>query len=200
MSGEVEKPAKQDRDVARRSLKGRKLGDRRLRIERPHSEFFRYSGHGQLTAKATASAPETPLGRAWARAKTVLIGRPLASEEESSERLSKTKALAVFSSDAISSSTYASEEILLILVAAGTGALAFSLPVAVSIALLLLIVSTSYRQICRAYPSGAAPMPSPGATSAAGRAPRRRGPAVRLRHDGRGLDRGRRCGDHVGGA
>ena len=91
----------------RRPLSGRKIGDRRVRAERPHSAYFRYTGPGQLTAKPAASAPKTGLGRAWARVKAIAIGRPLASEEEIGERLSKTKALAVFSSDAISSSAYA---------------------------------------------------------------------------------------------
>ncbi len=138
----------------RRPVAGRKLGDRRIVIERPHSAYFRYTGPGQLTAKPAASAPTTRLGRLSARVKSILIGRPLASEEDITERLPKTKALAVFSSDAISSSTYASEEILLILAAGGAAAVAFSVPIAIGIALLLLIVSTSYRQICYAYPSG----------------------------------------------
>ena len=64
------------------------------------------------------------------------------------------KALAIFSSDPISSSAYATEEILRVLVLAGTGALLLSLPIAAAIALLLAIVSTSYRQIGYAYPSG----------------------------------------------
>jgi amino acid transporter len=138
----------------RRPLQGRKLGDRRVRVERPTNPYFRWSGPGQLTARPAASAPTTSLGRARVAAKRILIGRPLASEEEMGERLSKTKALAVFSSDAISSSTYASEEILLILVIAGTAGIVFSIPIAIAIAGLLLIVSTSYRQICHAYPSG----------------------------------------------
>ncbi len=138
----------------RRPLQGRKPGDRRVRVERPHSAYFRWSGPGQLVAKEAASAPTTPIGRAWAAAKRVLIGRPLANEEEITERLPKKKALAIFSSDAISSSTYASEEILLILVTAGATAVTFSVPIAIGIAALLLIVSTSYRQICHAYPSG----------------------------------------------
>ena len=138
----------------RRPIQGRKPGDRRVRVERPHSVYFRWSGPGQLTAKAAASAPTTPVGRWYASAKRRLIGRPLANEEDITERLPKAKALAIFSSDAISSSTYASEEILLILVAAGAAGVAFSVPVAIGIALLLLIVSTSYRQICYAYPSG----------------------------------------------
>ncbi len=138
----------------RRPLSGRKIGDRRLRVERPHSAYFRYTGPGQLTAKRAASAPKTGLGRAWARLKSIAIGRPLASEEEIGERLSKTKALAVFSSDAISSSAYASEEILRILVLAGGAAVVWSVPVALAIAGLLVIVTTSYRQVCHAYPSG----------------------------------------------
>jgi amino acid transporter len=84
----------------------------------------------------------------------VLFGRPLASEEEIGERLPKKKALAIFSSDAISSSAYATEEILRVLVLAGAGALILSLPIAFAIALLLAVVSTSYRQIGYAYPSG----------------------------------------------
>ncbi len=138
----------------RRPLSGRKVGDRRVRIERPHSAYFRYTGPGQLTAKRSANVPKTSLGRAWARVKEVAIGRPLASEEEIGERLSKTKALAVFSSDAISSSAYASEEILRILVLAGGAAVFWSVEVAVAIAILLVIVTTSYRQVCHAYPSG----------------------------------------------
>jgi amino acid transporter len=138
----------------RRPLHGRKIGDRRVRIERPFAPYFRWSGPGALTARPAASAPTGRTGRAYAAVKRVLIGRPLANEEDITERLPKTKALAVFSSDAISSSTYASEEILLILVTGGTAALAFSIPIAIGIALLLLVVSTSYRQICYAYPSG----------------------------------------------
>ena len=135
-------------------IKGRKPADRRVRIERPHASFFRYTGPGQLVARQAASQPTTPVGRALARVRMVLFGRPLASEEEIGERLPKKKALAIFSSDAISSSAYATEEILRVLVLAGAGALILSLPIAVAIALLLAVVSTSYRQIGYAYPSG----------------------------------------------
>ncbi|HET9682083.1 MAG TPA: APC family permease, partial [Candidatus Limnocylindrales bacterium] len=96
----------------------------------------------------------TAFGRGFARLRAFLFGRPLSIHEEIAERLSKTKALAIFSSDAISSSAYATEEILRVLVLAGTGALLLSLPIAAAIALLLAVVSTSYRQIGSAYPSG----------------------------------------------
>ena len=138
----------------RRQLKGRKTGDRRVRVERPHSPYFRYAGPGELVAREAASMPRTPTGRAVARLRHVVFGRPLANEEEVGERLSKTKALAIFSSDAISSSAYATEEILRVLVIAGAGALLVSVQVAIAIALLLAVVSISYRQVCRAYPNG----------------------------------------------
>jgi amino acid transporter len=137
-----------------KQLKGRKLGDRRVRIDRPHSQYFRYTGEGTLVAKEAASVPRTPAGRLLARIRGVLFGRPLSIHEEITERLSKTKALAIFSSDPISSSAYATEEVLRALVVAGTGALFLSLPIAAGVATLLAVVAISYRQIVHAYPSG----------------------------------------------
>src|SRR6187431_2555556 len=138
----------------RRQLKGRKSGDRRVRVERPHSPYFRYTGPNELVAREAASAPRTARGRALARVRQVVFGRPLANEEEIGERLSKRKALAIFSSDAISSSAYATEEILRVLVLAGASALFFAIHVSIAIALLLAVVAVSYRQVCRAYPNG----------------------------------------------
>ncbi|MDQ3126969.1 MAG: APC family permease [Chloroflexota bacterium] len=138
----------------RRPLQGRKPGDRRVRVERPHSALFRWTGPGQLTAKEAASVPKTRTGRLFARAKALLLGRPLSSEAEIGERLSKKKALAIFSSDAISSSAYATEEILRVLILGGIAALAWGLWVSVAIAVLLIAVAISYRQICIAYPTG----------------------------------------------
>ena len=139
----------------RRPLPGRKLADRRVRVERPHSPYFRYTGPGQMVAKQAASMPLTRAGRLIFRGRSMVFGRPLASEEEIGERLAKKKALAIFSSDAISSSAYATEEILRVLIIAGAaGALAYSIGVSIAIALLLTVVSFSYRQVCRAYPNG----------------------------------------------
>ena len=138
----------------RKPIQGRKPADRRIRVERPHSAFFRYTGPGQLVAKPAASRPTTPLGAAVSRVKQAVFGRPLANEEEIGERLSKKLALPIFSSDAISSSAYATDEILRVLVLAGAAALAISVEVAVAITILLTVVSFSYRQVCRAYPSG----------------------------------------------
>src|SRR4051812_1176521 len=138
----------------RQPLRGRRPGDLRVRVDRPHSPYFRYTGPGTLVAKPAAIAPKTRAGQAIADIKRALIGRPLATEEEIGERLSKKKALAIFSSDAISSSAYATDEILHVLIVAGAIGLAASINVALAIALMLAIVSTSYRQICYAYPSG----------------------------------------------
>jgi amino acid transporter len=111
-------------------------------------------GPGTLVAKPAANVALTPTGRFVNRVRAVVFGRPLSTEEEISERLSKTKALAIFSSDAISSSAYATEEILRVLLLAGASALFLSLQVAVAITILLAVVSVSYRQVCRAYPNG----------------------------------------------
>jgi amino acid transporter len=138
----------------RRPLQGRKPGDRRVRLERPHAPYFRYTGKGQLTAREAASAPTTATGRVWATIRGFFVGRPLASEDELGERLSKKKALAIFSSDAISSSAYATEEILRVLILGGAVAMAFGLEISIAIAVLLIAVALSYRQICIAYPTG----------------------------------------------
>ena len=89
--------------------------------------------------------------------KRVLIGRPLATSESDHQRLPKSIALPTFSSDAISSTAYATEEILFV-IAAGASSLALGLgrlvPLAIVVAILLAIVSISYRQTIFAYPSG----------------------------------------------
>jgi amino acid transporter len=86
--------------------------------------------------------------------KQFLLGKSLPTSAHSEERLSNAAALAVLSSDALSSVAYATEEILLVLVAAGSSALGLSLPIAVAIIILLGIVVLSYRQTIRAYPKG----------------------------------------------
>src|SRR5215218_3645519 len=136
------------------ALKGRLPGDRRVRVDRPHARYFRYADQGRLVAREAASRPRTPAGRALARGRAVLFGRPLSIHEEIGERLSKFKALAIFSSDAISSSAYATEEILRVLVLAGAAALFSSIEVSIAIALLLAIVALSYRQVTQAFPNG----------------------------------------------
>jgi len=86
--------------------------------------------------------------------KRFLLGDPLATSQVSHQRITKTVALAVFSSDALSSVAYATEEILFALSAGGAVALSYGLPVACFVAALLIIVAVSYRQTIHAYPSG----------------------------------------------
>lgn len=86
--------------------------------------------------------------------KRFLIGKPIATERQQHERLSNVTALAVFSSDALSSVAYASEAILAVLLLGGSAALGLGLPVAGGIAVLLVVVAFSYRQTIRAYPKG----------------------------------------------
>ena len=88
------------------------------------------------------------------RLKRVLVGRPIPTSLDQHERLSRVTGLAVFASDALSSVAYATEAILLVLVAAGTAALGASLPIALAIAVLVAIVVTSFRQSILAYPRG----------------------------------------------
>jgi amino acid transporter len=84
-----------------------------------------------------------------------VIGKPLPSHEEQHQRLSKKIGLAVFASDAISSTAYATEEILFVIFPiAGYASLKYLNPMAFLVVLLLAIVATSYRQTIRAYPSG----------------------------------------------
>ncbi len=83
-----------------------------------------------------------------------LVGDPLKTAQASHERLSKTLALAIFSSNAISSVAYATEEILLVLILAGTAAVVWSIPVSLAILFLVLVLTISYRQIIYEYPEG----------------------------------------------
>ena len=89
--------------------------------------------------------------------KRVLIGRPIASSEEGHQRLRKRVALPIFASDAVSSTAYATDEVVLVLtMQAGIGLAAFNylVPISIVVAILLVIVVLSYRQTIYAYPSG----------------------------------------------
>ncbi len=89
--------------------------------------------------------------------KRLLVGRPIATTEGEHRRLPKTVALATYSSDAISSTAYATEEILIVLTAGGAGlglALSKLVPISIVVAVLIFIVVASYRQTIFAYPQG----------------------------------------------
>jgi len=86
--------------------------------------------------------------------KSVLLGRAMHNQDVAHQRLSNPIALAVFSSDALSSTAYATGEILLVLAVAGAAALKLTVPIAVAVCILLVIVVMSYRQTIKAYPLG----------------------------------------------
>ena len=136
------------------TLKGRKLGDRRVVVDRPHARYFRYLGPGVLEAKLEAQAPRTAQQRRMATLRAILFGRPLSSAAELAERLPKWKALPVFSSDVMSSVAYATGAMMLILAGAGQGNYKYVLGLSVVVVALLVIVTFSYRQTIRAYPNG----------------------------------------------
>jgi amino acid transporter len=89
--------------------------------------------------------------RAW---RTWLIGRPLPTADAPHQTIGKAIGLAVFASDALSSTAYATQEILVILALAGTAAFGYAFPISLAIVVLLAIVALSYEQTIHAYPGG----------------------------------------------
>lgn len=86
--------------------------------------------------------------------KRLLIGRPLKSTEAGEQKLLKRKALAILSSDALSSVAYGPEQILIVLLSVGAAAFWYSIPIAIGVLILLTILISSYKQIIFAYPNG----------------------------------------------
>jgi len=134
--------------------KGSFLGNERVRVVLPSQRAFKRVSTGLLEATERSQAPRGGMARVIYNVKRLLIGTPLASAQAETERLTKFKALAVLSSDAISSVAYATEAILITLVAAGSGNLGLTLPISFAIVALLAIVAISYRQTIPAYPNG----------------------------------------------
>ncbi len=83
-----------------------------------------------------------------------LIGRPLQTADAPHQTIGKTVGLAVFASDALSSTAYATQEIMVILAAAGSGAMGYVFPISLAIVTLMVIVTVSYEQTIHAYPGG----------------------------------------------
>jgi len=129
-------------------------GNVRVRLVYPSKTSFKRVREGVLEATEVAHVPDKGLARLSYNIKRLLIGAPLATAQAEHERLTKFKALAVLSSDAISSVAYATEAILITLVAAGSGNLGLTLPISFAIVTLLAIVALSYRQTIPAYPNG----------------------------------------------
>lgn len=134
--------------------RGGKIYADRVRVVLPSRRSFRRLSTGLLEATELSQAPQGGAAKFFYNVKRFLIGAPLATAQAEQERLTKFKALAVLSSDAISSVAYATEAILITLVAAGSGVLGLTLPISFAIVALLAIVATSYRQTIPAYPNG----------------------------------------------
>ncbi len=134
--------------------KGSFPGNERVRVVLPSQRSFRRIGTGMLEATEVTQVPRKGMGKVVSNVKRILIGAPIASAQAEHERLTKFKALAVLSSDAISSVAYATEAILISLVAAGSNHLGLTLPISFAIVGLLAIVAISYRQTIPAYPNG----------------------------------------------
>lgn len=138
--------------VWREEVVGSKPGDRVVRIAR--HRYFQGLASGVLVPRPAATEPKSGTGRFLMKAKHFLVGQPISSAMESQERLNKFRALAVLSSDALSSVAYGTEAAMRTLILAGVGALAFTMPISIVIAILLIIVATSYQQTIQGYPGG----------------------------------------------
>jgi amino acid transporter len=139
----------------RERRRGKRPGDAYVRIFRPFEDAFERGEEGGLVATERTVLHRRGWTAALRRIRTLLIGRPIHSEREEHERLTKVKALAIFSSDNISSSAYGPEETMRVLAVAGAGAITLTLPLAALIIVMLAIVTLSYRQTIKAYPHGA---------------------------------------------
>ena len=140
--------------VGYQQLQGKHPGDRYVRVVRQQSDDFQRVGPGHLVATEEATKARGGVGRAFGKVKRRVIGAPLSTAMAAHERLTKVKALAVLSSDALSSVAYATEEMLRILLLAGLSALTLSLPITGAIIVLIAVVGFSYRQTIKAYPHG----------------------------------------------
>ena len=146
--------ALEEGDGATHVKRGRKLGDTRAVVARPEARYFRLGAEGTIVAKAAAIEPQRRVARLGFGARRFAFGRVLSSHEELEQRLPKWKALAVFSSDVMSSVAYATEASMFTLLALGTVAFSYLMPISFLIVGLLFLVTFSYRQTIRAYPQG----------------------------------------------
>ena len=140
--------------MQRRATRGEHPGDRYVRIVRPYRRQFTRRGPHHVVAEEDVLAPRTAIGRAGDTVRRVLFGARIATAREVHERVGVLKGLAVFASDNISSSAYATEEIMRVLVLAGAGALVLTMPTTIVIVAVLAIVVASYQQTLHAYPNG----------------------------------------------
>jgi amino acid transporter len=133
-------------------LRGRQPGESYVRIKRGRE--FRRVKAGFLIPREGIGARNGRVAAFVGQTKRWLVGRPLRSAEEPNERVGIPSGLSVFASDNISSSAYATEETMRVLLFAGAGALMLTLPITIAIIGVMAIVVASYLQTIRAYPGG----------------------------------------------
>ncbi len=117
-------------------------------------DFVETDDPAELVATPHASGGPSRSGRAASMWRRVVLGSPLSSSAVAHERMRKLVALAVLSSDALSSVAYGPEAMLAVLALAGSSALGLSLGISAAIVVLMVAVGLSYRQLIRAYPHG----------------------------------------------
>ncbi len=132
----------------RQVVRGTRPGNQYIRVA-PHPDFYRL-GPGVITPRPDLHEPHSTGGHV----RRFLLGKPIPSASELLERVSVPRGLAIFASDNISSSAYATEEIMRVLILAGAAALTLTMPITFAILAILAIVVISYRQVIRAYPNG----------------------------------------------
>ena len=141
-------------DLVNLEHRGTLPADRFVRVVRARQQGFDRLAPGLLQATQRTPSASSPAARLRSRLRNARIGAPLSTSQFVHERLTKVKALAVLSSDALSSVAYATEQILIVLALAGTAALGASLAIMGAIVVLLGFVVLSYRQTIKAYPKG----------------------------------------------
>ena len=135
----------------REKRRGKRMGDAYVKIVRPFEDTFERGGEaGTLVASERTVLHRSGWTALLRQVRTTLIGRPISTDREQHERLSKTKALAIFSSDNLSSSAYATEEMLLVLILAGAAHLYLALPVAI-----FIVTTATVRALASALMMGA---------------------------------------------
>ena len=120
----------------------------RLSLIERIAEMIPDEANGSTVLRRTTKHRPRRSWRSW------LIGRPLATADAPHQTIGKLVGLAVFASDALSSTAYATQEMLVILALAGMAAFGYAFPISIAIVILLAIVTISYEQTIHAYPGG----------------------------------------------
>src|SRR5687768_281184 len=132
---------------------GRKPGDRSVRIVRPGAKMFRRAD-GQWIATENVLESTSTAGRLWSRVRRALVGRPLEIGAEEGQRVSPLTGLAVLAPSNVSSSAYATEEMMRALALGGLAAVALAPQIALAVIAVLALIVLSESRVIRAYPNG----------------------------------------------